>query len=166
MDTSGGWTKYSETYSSNYINSTSTCIVVSLYIGPNSAVTQVQLEPGPVPTPYEQRPIGTELALCQRYFQKLFLAGAVVCMGNDADRTARTPQLLPVKMRATPTVEKLVKDDSAVAVTQSGTTRTKSAPSAVSSRSDDLIEINNVSTVNNLETIRYYGATVELDAEL
>jgi hypothetical protein len=34
----------------------------------------VQLEPGPIATPFEQRPIGTELALCQRYFQ-LFGAG-------------------------------------------------------------------------------------------
>ena len=29
----------------------------------------VQLEPGPVATPFEQRPIGTELALCQRYYE-------------------------------------------------------------------------------------------------
>ena len=34
-------------------------------------IAQVQLEPGPVATPFEQRPIGTELALCQRYFQVL-----------------------------------------------------------------------------------------------
>jgi hypothetical protein len=32
-------------------------------------IAQVQIEPGPVATPFEQRPIGTELALCQRYFQ-------------------------------------------------------------------------------------------------
>lgn len=31
----------------------------------------VQIEPGPVATPFEQRPIGTELALCQRYFERL-----------------------------------------------------------------------------------------------
>tara|TARA_R110000868_G_scaffold236493_2_gene490517 strand:+ start:2498 stop:3619 length:1122 start_codon:yes stop_codon:yes gene_type:complete len=30
-------------------------------------IAQVQLEPGPVATPFEQRPIGTELSLCQRY---------------------------------------------------------------------------------------------------
>jgi hypothetical protein len=29
----------------------------------------VQLEPGPVATPFELRPIGTELALCQRYYE-------------------------------------------------------------------------------------------------
>jgi hypothetical protein len=32
-------------------------------------LTGVQLEPGPVATPFEQRPIGAELALCQRYFE-------------------------------------------------------------------------------------------------
>jgi hypothetical protein len=33
--------------------------------------SRVQLEPGAVATPFEQRPIGTELALCQRYFEAL-----------------------------------------------------------------------------------------------
>jgi hypothetical protein len=33
-------------------------------------IAQVQIEPGSVATPFEQRPIGTELALCQRYFNR------------------------------------------------------------------------------------------------
>jgi len=33
-------------------------------------LAQVQLEAGPVATPFESRPIGTELALCQRYYLK------------------------------------------------------------------------------------------------
>jgi hypothetical protein len=37
-------------------------------------LTGLQLEPGTVATPFERRPIGTELALCQRYYQ--FLGGA------------------------------------------------------------------------------------------
>jgi hypothetical protein len=32
-------------------------------------IAQVQVEAGPVATPFERRPIGTELALCQRYYQ-------------------------------------------------------------------------------------------------
>jgi hypothetical protein len=34
-----------------------------------------QLEPGPVATPFERRPIGTELALCQRYYEQSWPAG-------------------------------------------------------------------------------------------
>jgi hypothetical protein len=32
-------------------------------------IAQVQLEEGPVATPFEQRPIGLELSLCQRYYE-------------------------------------------------------------------------------------------------
>ena len=35
-------------------------------------LTGVQLEQGSVATPFEQRPIGTELMLCQRYYEKSF----------------------------------------------------------------------------------------------
>jgi hypothetical protein len=35
-------------------------------------IAQVQLEEGSFATPFEQRPIGTELALCQRYYEKSY----------------------------------------------------------------------------------------------
>ena len=35
-------------------------------------ITDVQVEIGSVATPFERRPIGTELALCQRYFEKSY----------------------------------------------------------------------------------------------
>ena len=47
-------------------------------------LTGVQLEPGAVATPFEQRPIGTELALCQRYFETSYPAGTAVGAASDA----------------------------------------------------------------------------------
>ena len=65
-------------------------------------LTGVQLEPGPVATSFEYRPIGTELALCQRYFYK---------NNNDYTTTAKDAyslnapyQAFPVSMRSSPTV--------------------------------------------------------------
>jgi len=47
-------------------------------VGTNVAtwfITGVQLEVGSVATPFERRPYGTELALCQRYYQKVLPGG-------------------------------------------------------------------------------------------
>jgi hypothetical protein len=42
----------------------------SLPMGETVTFSQAQLELGTIATPFEQRPIGTELALCQRYFYR------------------------------------------------------------------------------------------------
>lgn len=62
-------------------------------------VTGVQLEQNLQPTPFEQRPIGVELALCQRYFSGV-LQGWLGRIGTptNAEMTGRFPQI----MRATP----------------------------------------------------------------
>jgi hypothetical protein len=46
-------------------------------------ITGVQLEVGSVAAPFERRPYGTELALCQRYYQRLTsLSGNYVAFGS------------------------------------------------------------------------------------
>ena len=59
-------------------------------------VTDVQLEPGPVATPFERRPVGTELALCQRYF---WTGGVIV-----ETVTTITGFNYPTLMRVVPTI--------------------------------------------------------------
>jgi hypothetical protein len=78
-------------------------------------IAQVQLEPGPVATAFEKRPIGTELALCQRYFNKSYavetnpgivttsgqLAGSFAASGTGSMHSVVR---YPVVMRSTATV--------------------------------------------------------------
>ena len=70
-------------------------------------LTGVQLEVGSQPTPFEQRPIGTELALCQRYFH-VIPAGNIKAVNQYATVGLSGGNLLvshtfPVTMRADPT---------------------------------------------------------------
>jgi len=61
-------------------------------------IAQVQIEPGSVATPFEQRPIGTELALCQRYFNR---TRSIFRTYQDAGEFLYC-YTLPVQMRAQP----------------------------------------------------------------
>jgi hypothetical protein len=69
-------------------------------------VGRVQYEFGAVPTAFEQRPIGLELALCQRYY--LQLAGnsgfRLDFNGAAANYQGRAIFTFPVPMRAAPTM--------------------------------------------------------------
>jgi len=72
-------------------------------------LAQVQLEAGPTATPFERRPIGTELALCQRYYWRVENkgAGTDVLLGLGmglGPNTALFAMHLPVTMRVAPSI--------------------------------------------------------------
>jgi hypothetical protein len=75
--------------------------------------TDVQLEIGSISTPFEQRSIGEELALCQRYYCKSYekgtAPGSASLVGCAAYIAATTSNLagtviFPTTMRAIPTI--------------------------------------------------------------
>ena len=80
--------------------------------GGTRTLQNVQLEPGNVASAFERRPIGTELALCQRYYFKIFpLNAARIATGfNATTTTAIFNVYFPVEMRI-----------AATAIEQSGT---------------------------------------------
>ena len=93
--TANAWQTGSFFATSNQVNCLDT-------IGNVFAITGVQLEPGGVATPFEQRPYGLELALCQRYYQLLRWDMRVYT--SIAGGTYGYGQTLPVPMRATPSL--------------------------------------------------------------
>jgi hypothetical protein len=67
---------------------------------------KVQVEEGTVPTPFEHRPYGIELALCQRYYfqnenQYMYFSARNL----DTEMAATIP--FPVEMRVTPSITKV-----------------------------------------------------------
>ena len=65
-------------------------------------IAQVQIEEGTSATPFEQRPIGTELSLCQRYYQ---IVGPPLAMYMaEYGNLARGYTVFLVQMRAAPTL--------------------------------------------------------------
>jgi len=66
-------------------------------------IAQVQLEPGPVATPFERRPVGQELALAQRYYASgtAYFDGAA---NGGSQSVGGINTQFPVTMRSAPTM--------------------------------------------------------------
>lgn len=93
-------------------------IEAALGLAPRSAATYdlalMQLEEGSVATPFERRHPATELALCQRYYEKSYdtdtvtgkitSIGQVTWIGNGTSSYHQAPVYFKITKRATPTV--------------------------------------------------------------
>ncbi len=96
--TAGSWQTGTAT---NALRRTSGSVSLISTAGATFYLTGVQLEVGSTATPFEQRPYGTELALCQRYYTVIYV-GLRFCSG--AIPFHGTTITLPMSMRATPTL--------------------------------------------------------------
>ena len=72
---------------------------VSITSGDYIEIADMQLEVGKVATPFEHRSYGEELALCQRYYQRIESSSGLSVSGAFAQFNVP----FPVEMRATPT---------------------------------------------------------------
>ena len=99
------WQKYTFTFTITTTSLDSTwrslnCNLILTGTG-RPRVTQVQLEPGPVATPFENRPYATELALCQRYYQTI--SQMDISSASNTGTAYQGQAFFPVVMRETPT---------------------------------------------------------------
>ena len=116
VETNGSWTRKASTFTIGTDGTAVNKPCLTLVIGDNAStslyLTGVQLEPGPVATPFEHRPYGAELALCQRYF-------TIIDLGTDVSPIhwmfTRGPGSgapysivqFPTRMRGTPSFQEL-----------------------------------------------------------
>lgn len=119
-----GWTLYcgttrqgtSGSWQSGWAVATSSQVNVLDTIGNIFAITGVQLEVGDTATPFEHRPFGTELSMCQRYYEKSFpyatapaqnvgaTLGAAYATGQVLNQAFSSGITFAVAKRAAPTI--------------------------------------------------------------
>ena len=111
------WTQYTLTYanaSSSVANGIRVRVTYGVCTSGTYAMTGVQLEKGSTATSFDYRPYGTELALCQRYFERSYNIGSAtgsftngfIGFNNPLTSTSDIPSniLFKVTKRDTPTV--------------------------------------------------------------
>ena len=93
--TAGAWA------AATYLSATGATSVVGTS-GATFYITGVQLEKGATATSFDYRPYGTELMLCQRYYQNY--QSMLLSTGYSVGTTYYGTVLFPVELRATPTI--------------------------------------------------------------
>jgi hypothetical protein len=93
--TAGAWA------GANYLSATGATNLVATS-GATFYITGVQLEKGSTATSFDVRPYGTELQLCQRYYQKI--TSMIVFGYNASGANILNSWFFPVTLRAAPTI--------------------------------------------------------------
>jgi hypothetical protein len=104
-DTASGWQRKSVTFTISITPNAGNLCAIIQFTGDNTECTGFQLEPGPVATPFEQRPIALELSLCQRYYQKFQYSndGSVLYFSQVSPTVRMISGMFPVQLRVAPT---------------------------------------------------------------
>lgn len=125
-----GWTLYCGTtrqgtpgsWQSGWALATSSQVNVLDTIGNIFAITGVQVEVGDTATPFEHRPFGVELGMCQRYYEKSFpygtapaqnvgsALGATYATGQVVNQAFSSQVSFAVSKRAAPTITTFAPD--------------------------------------------------------
>jgi hypothetical protein len=148
-----GWTLYcgatrqgvAGSWQSGWALATSSQVNVLDTVGNIFAITGVQLEVGNTPTPFEHRPFGVELGMCQRYYEKSFpyatapaqnvgaSLGAAYATGQVLNQTFSSLVKFAVAKRAAPTITTYAPD----AASANWTTITGVTPTATTANIGD-----------------------------
>jgi hypothetical protein len=99
---SSSWTYYTATITLPSNVSTGLMMLINNVGAATTFITGVQLEQNYQPTPFEQRPIGVELGLCQRYYWRNEIYGAGATGGSGTVPIVTVA--FKTKMRASPTI--------------------------------------------------------------
>lgn len=114
-------------------------------------IAQVQLEAGSVATPFERRPVGVELALCQRYFQRY---------GNASFRTSAASGGLD--MRLSHNYNTVMRATASVSLSSGSTVNATTVEALAGNPSQAVLRV--ISSAAGLSG--FIDATLTADAEL
>ncbi len=162
-----GWGRFKSviTITGNVAGSNKGVLVgVSTENGSEIQFTGLQLEPGPVATPFEHRPIGIELALCQRYYQTVFMQGLIGNGNSSGSHAFFNVSCIPMRI-SKPTARSNIQVSTGRLLTSGGTT----APITIIeffNFSSGRIGIDRIGSTNSFEAITCCSTDVALDAEL
>jgi len=146
IGTAGSWTAssfYGPTGATNFVATN----------GATFYVTGVQLEKGTQATSFDFRSIGTELALCQRYYQKL---AGFTCVGSSATDVALSiPFTLP--MRSSPSVGQT----GVLSIEDIGTADRSQSATSISIRSGRINSVGGAFSMSNFSSITQFRPYIQ-----